>query len=95
MTDNNSQHTLPNSQPIVLLDCETAFNALSKDEKLYSHYLSKVSWNGGLITLVQTSPESPLIFSLLHKIFINESISDLRKAAIVAGVSDDEFTVSY
>lgn len=92
MSDDNSQYTLPNNQPIVLLDCETAFNALSKYEKLYSHYLSRVSWNGGLITLVQTSPESPLIFSLLHKILINEKISDLKKSAIAAGVSDDEFT---
>lgn len=95
MSDDNSLYTLPNSQPIVVLDCETAFNGLSKNEKLYAHYLSKVSWNGGLITLVQTSPESPLIFALLHKIFLSESIQDLKKSAITAGVSEDEFTVSF
>ncbi|XP_044598296.1 dipeptidyl peptidase 3 isoform X1 [Cotesia glomerata] len=92
MSEDLSLYTLPNSQPIVILQCETAFNALSKKEKLYAHYLSQAAWNGGLIVLIQTSPESPLIFVLLHKIFSFESIEDFKKSCLASGVTEDEFT---
>lgn len=94
MSDDISHFTLPNHQPVVALECETAFNALTSKERLYAHYLSQAAWNGGLIVLVQTSPESPLIFALLHSIFSKQSVDDLKNSAIAAGVSEDEFTVS-
>ncbi|XP_014219104.1 dipeptidyl peptidase 3 [Copidosoma floridanum] len=91
MSDDISMYTLPNNQPMVRLECEAAFNALSNKEKLYAHYLSQAAWNGGLIVCLQTSPESPLIFALLHKVFLSESIADLKKTALAAGFTEDEF----
>lgn len=83
---------LPNEQPVVELDCSTAFKGLTPREKLYAHYLSQASWNGSLIVLVQTSPEAPLVFVLLHKLFSVQPPSELKKAVLGdKGVTPDEF----
>ncbi|CAB3377856.1 Hypothetical predicted protein [Cloeon dipterum] len=87
-----SQFVLPNDQPVVSLDCEEAFNALTDQEKKYAHHLSQASWNGGLIVFLQTSPESPLIFSLLHKLFLSQPIKELQKVATEqCKYTEDEF----
>ncbi|OQR77211.1 dipeptidyl peptidase 3-like [Tropilaelaps mercedesae] len=74
----------PNETPFQKLDCETAFQSLSKREKLYAHYLSRASWNGQFITMFQTSPESPLIFIFLDKVLrlkptVEETLAHLEK----------------
>lgn len=91
MGEDKSHFLLPNNQKFVELDSSQAFNKLTNKEKLYAHYLSQSAWNGGLIVLVQTSPESPKIFSLLHRIFTKESLHSLREAATVVGVNDEDF----
>ncbi|KAG8233762.1 hypothetical protein J437_LFUL003833, partial [Ladona fulva] len=89
---NTSPYVLPLDQPVVALDCTSAFNALTGQEKKYAHYLSRAAWNGGLVVLVQTSPESPLIHSLLHRIFIEKPLSEIKKTALDdAALSEDEF----
>jgi len=85
------EHILPNDQPVSDLDCEVAFNALTDNEKLYAHYLSQACWSGGLITVVQTSPESPLIVSFLLQLFSGQSINDLKCKALEK-ISEDEFS---
>lgn len=85
-------HILPLDQPIVSLDCKDAFNCLLEKEKLYAHYLSRASWVGGLITFLQTSPESGPLFVLLHKVFKSQEPEQLKKAALEAGIKEDEIT---
>ncbi|XP_046992129.1 dipeptidyl peptidase 3 isoform X1 [Schistocerca americana] len=83
---------LPNDQPVVELDCTSAFKDLTENEKLYAHFLSQASWNGGLIVLLQTSPESPLIFILLHKLFLGQPLTELRKVAMgEGGLTEEEY----
>lgn len=40
MSEDLSLYLVPETLPLVALECESAFNALTKQEKLYSHYLS-------------------------------------------------------
>ncbi|CAL8123901.1 unnamed protein product [Orchesella dallaii] len=75
------QYIIPLEQPVVNLDCKEAFNGLSEQEKLYACYLSQASWVGGLIALVQTSPEAPSIFCLLHDLFKSNGVEGLKSLA--------------
>lgn len=88
-----SQHVIENHTPVVELDCREAFNRLTEREKTYAHHLSQASWIGSLITLYQTSTESPTIFTLLHRLFSHDSVSNLKNLATgSAGFADDDFT---
>lgn len=90
--EDKSQYIFPNNQPVVLLECQQAFCALSDKEKLYAHYMARASWYGGLIVLIQTSPESPLIFILLQKLYSGQDISELKEIALSqCDFSEDEF----
>uniref|UniRef100_V9KGU9 Dipeptidyl peptidase 3 n=1 Tax=Callorhinchus milii TaxID=7868 RepID=V9KGU9_CALMI len=86
----DSQYVLPNDVGISLLDCREAFNLLSKEEKLYAHYLSQAAWYGGLVVLLQTSPESPTIYVLLQKLFAAQPLSELQATATEVGLTADE-----
>ena len=48
-----SNYCFPISQPVVALDAKTAFQGLTEREQLYAHHLSRASFAGGLIVLLQ------------------------------------------
>ncbi|KAM9451195.1 dipeptidyl peptidase 3 isoform 1-T3 [Clarias gariepinus] len=87
----DSQYYLPNDIGISVLDCAEAFRLLSPKEQLYAHYISRASWYGGLVVLLQTSPESPSIYVLLQRIFQKQTPAQLETVAAAAGLSSDEY----
>lgn len=90
-----SQYIISREIDINILDCRTAFAGLTEKEKLYAHYLCRASWDGALICLLQTSPESPGIFLLLQELFHAESVQELKERALLSenGPSQEEFEV--
>ncbi|XP_069501035.1 dipeptidyl peptidase 3 [Ambystoma mexicanum] len=86
-----SHFVLPNDIGISILDCKEAFALLSREEKLYAHFLSRASWYGGLVVLLQTSPESPAIFVLLSKLFRHQETEDLKGLALQLGITEEEY----
>lgn len=95
--DDFSQYIISREVDINLLNCGSAFSGLTEKEKLYAHYLCRTSWEGSLICLLQTSPESPGIFLLLQNLFHAEPTEKLveRLLRIENGPSKDEVEVSY
>ncbi len=84
-------YAITNDQPVLALDAKSAFEKLSGNEQLYAHYLCRASFYGGLIVLVQTSPESPAIYRLIQRVNA-QSIEELKKAVVGKdGVNDDDF----
>lgn len=90
-----SQYVLPLDQPVVSVEAAKAFTALTTKQRLYAYHLSQACWTGSLITFVQTSPESPSIFVLLHKLFSAISPSRLRAAALEASIPDEAVTAFF
>ncbi|VEL31118.1 unnamed protein product, partial [Protopolystoma xenopodis] len=78
------------SPPVCSLQAEEAFRALSLTEKKYVKSAYESSWIGGLIDLIQTSPESAGIFILFQRIFRIESPEDVCRAARAAGLDELE-----
>jgi len=76
--------------PVSKLECKVAFENLTDKEKLYAHYLSRASFEGGLIVLLQTSPESVPIFLLLQALFSGQPLQELKT---VSSCNEDEWKV--
>lgn len=66
--------------PVVPLDAKDAFEKLSDKEKMYSHYMSRASVFGGLIVLLQTSPESPQVSLGLESVWLEYPVLFSRGA---------------
>ncbi|XP_054853359.1 dipeptidyl peptidase 3 [Eublepharis macularius] len=87
----DSQYILPNDIGIANLDCAEAFRLLSPEEQLYAHYLSRACWYGGLVVLLQTSPEAPAIYALISRLFRAQEPAQLGELARSLGLSDEEY----
>uniref|UniRef100_K7F547 Dipeptidyl peptidase 3 n=1 Tax=Pelodiscus sinensis TaxID=13735 RepID=K7F547_PELSI len=85
------QYVLPNDVGLALLDCSEAFRLLLQGERLYAHHLSRACWYGGLIVLLQTSPEAPAIYVLLSRLFRAQDPNKLGELACSAGLTDEEY----
>ena len=84
-------YTVPDSVPVCCLDVREAFNGLTPKERAYAHNIAMASWAGGLISLIQVSPEAPRIFAGLTELFSACDAAALRASCAAAGVSDDHF----
>uniref|UniRef100_A0A8C3PCV1 Dipeptidyl peptidase 3 n=1 Tax=Chrysemys picta bellii TaxID=8478 RepID=A0A8C3PCV1_CHRPI len=87
----DSQYVLPNDVGLALLDCSEAFRLLLRGERLYAHYLSRACWYGGLVVLLQTSPEAPAIYVLLSRLFRAQDPDQLGELARSTGLTDQEY----
>merc|ERR1711971_325429 len=85
-------YVIPNDQKFMVMDAKDAFDGLTDKEKFYAHYLSRASFYGGLIVLLQTSPEAPNIFRLLHRLNVAQSMESLQESIVGKnGVTDEDF----
>jgi len=80
--------TYPVETPVQRLECKTAFDKLTEDEKKYAWALSVASWKGSLAVLVQTSPEAPLLFVFLLQFFKGQSLDEVTTSSPNAFASD-------
>ncbi|KXT06498.1 hypothetical protein AC578_6077 [Pseudocercospora eumusae] len=83
------QYLADDPPTIVPLAIKPHFEALSKQEKTYAHYISRAAFAGTRVNLRQVSPESEAIYDFvlaLHK----TCSGDWKKLQAEANLSDDE-----
>lgn len=85
-----SIYTLPLATGICALDASEAFQGLKAVERLYAYGLGKADWEGAKICLVQCSPESVPIFSILQLVFSAQPVAELVAAAGARGLDQTE-----
>ena len=83
-------HLIDIETSVVNLEASKAFDGLTPKEKAYAYGIAKASWEGAKICLLQTSPESSIIFTLLQLVFSAQPVSELMQAARSKGLSDLE-----
>jgi dipeptidyl-peptidase-3 len=76
--------------PILAIFAESEFNQLTDQEKAYTYYFSKASWEGSKICYFQRSYESPALFWILQLTF-QESIECLKMKVFAFGITEDEW----
>uniref|UniRef100_A0A095CCX8 Dipeptidyl peptidase 3 n=2 Tax=Schistosoma haematobium TaxID=6185 RepID=A0A095CCX8_SCHHA len=78
--------------PVHFLNVTEAFKSLSNVEKDYVFSCTQASWIGGLIGLIQTSPESAGIFLFVSRFFHLENVHSFVEKATKNNFSDEEIT---
>ncbi|KAJ6259529.1 hypothetical protein Dda_5166 [Drechslerella dactyloides] len=75
--------------PVCRLEIKPHFDALSAQEKLYAHHISRASFAGTRVVLRQVSPESEPLFNLILTIAKHVDC-DFARLAGQANVADDD-----
>ncbi|QDS74412.1 hypothetical protein FKW77_005831 [Venturia effusa] len=84
------KHYLADNPPsVVPLEIKPHFEALSDEEKLYAHFISRACFAGTRIVLRQCSPESESIYDFIVELH-NAFKGDWKAVQEKAGLSDDE-----
>ncbi|BHF65642.1 bifunctional diacylglycerol diphosphate phosphatase/phosphatidate phosphatase [Sparganum proliferum] len=76
--------------PDVLCLDVRSFDLLSESEKRYLYALDEVAWIGGLIDLIQLSPEAAGIFLLSHHVFQKQTVSEINDLAKSNGIRTED-----
>ncbi|KAG5446323.1 bifunctional diacylglycerol diphosphate phosphatase/phosphatidate phosphatase [Clonorchis sinensis] len=76
--------------PVHYLDSTQAFQVLNREEKQYIFSCAQASWIGGLIDLIQTSPEAAGVFLLMLRVFGSQDPDSMAREAKKSGFSDTE-----
>ncbi|KRX08351.1 hypothetical protein PPERSA_03345 [Pseudocohnilembus persalinus] len=82
--------------PILSIECDEAFQGLTLQEKLYSYYFTRASWEGAKICYFQKSYESPALFYILMKTLSQvKDFADLENKLKHKGFTDEEIQQLY
>ncbi|GAQ90877.1 Dipeptidyl peptidase III [Klebsormidium nitens] len=77
--------------PVSKLECRTAWDGLTEQEKQYAHFFATAAWAGAKICAVQLSQESAPLGQLLLLLFSGQSVAELKARSMGAGVSEEEW----
>ncbi|EIN07382.1 aflatoxin-detoxifizyme [Punctularia strigosozonata HHB-11173 SS5] len=80
--------------PLCSLNIAKSFGQLTKEEKLYAHYVGQASWAGARIIQGQWTPQAEKLYDLLVLTFADQSrakLADLEKLKAGAKLSEDEW----
>ncbi|CAL8077070.1 unnamed protein product [Calicophoron daubneyi] len=80
--------------PVCCLDVDS-FLKLDSKEKLYAHTCSQSAWIGGLIGLVQLSPEAAGLFIIFQRIFRKQNPTSLHDVALSNDFTEEEIEKIY
>ncbi|CAO3672399.1 unnamed protein product [Umbelopsis ramanniana] len=78
---------------VARLEAKGFFDQLTKNEKLYAHYMAKASFAGSRIIVAQTNPHGLEIFDLIQLVFTTKDgrMVDIDQLQKDSGVSKESF----
>ncbi|BGP24644.1 hypothetical protein JCM10295v2_003562 [Rhodotorula toruloides] len=89
-----SRYLADSNPPVCSLRIFESYKALTREEKLYAHYISQASWAGGRIIQRQTTPTAEHLCDLVIATFSAEKgkVADLAALKAKSGVNDEDWT---
>ncbi|KAH8915505.1 aflatoxin-detoxifizyme [Atractiella rhizophila] len=92
---NKSQYIADLEPPFCSLAVKKSFDGLTREEKLYAHWISKASWAGARVIMEQWAPHANSLYDFLILFFTDPStgtiFADMEEVRKKAGVEEDEF----